>query len=197
MGQMGWGSPLVLSHCPHIGGINLSPCWPLAGGPAAAATCSQSLWSYPAPGGRHSSGLCMQHPHPAASGRYWGVLVLQPCLLLQVPGSLSRLLQCDMVIWCLPGPSLSGHHHCCGCPTPQSCKRWVSVPQRPPEASALSPALWSLMAVTPQPHHGMPASPSACSCCATAGRARVGHRAMPECAAWQEEKMWGWCFGRC
>lgn len=136
--------------------------------------------------------------HQCQGGRWnvhcaWG---RQPSLLPQGPGFLSRLLRCDMVIWCLPGSSPSCHHHCCGCPVPQSCKQWVSVLQRPPEGSALSPAQWSLTAVTPQPHHGMLASPPVCSCCATASRARDGHKAMPGCAACQE-RMWGWCFGRC
>lgn len=53
------------------------------------------------------------------------------------------------MIWCLPGSSSSCHHHCSGCPAPQGCERWVSVLRRPSEGSALSPALWLLMAVTP------------------------------------------------
>lgn len=78
---------------------------------------------------------------------------LRPCLLPQVPASSSQLSRCDLVLWCLPGSSPSCHHHCSGCPAPWHCTWWLSVLQRPSEGSALSPALGSLMAVTPQPHH--------------------------------------------
>lgn len=47
MGQTGWRSPPVPSLCPHIGGINLAPPRPPAGGAPAAATCSRSVRSYP------------------------------------------------------------------------------------------------------------------------------------------------------
>jgi len=69
----------------------------------------------------------------------------------------ARVLIPAVTVW--PGALLFAclipqlHQHCSGCPAPWGCEWWVSVLQRPPEGSALSPAVWSLRAVTPQPHH--------------------------------------------
>lgn len=169
-GQTGWRSPPVPPHCPHIGRINLAPPLLLAGGAPAAATCSQSVRSYPpATGvtmalGCAGSILTLQpsgdagSPHTSARGGEEAWSYSQMCS----PRCLGPHPSCHCVIWCsgtcLAHPPAATttvvvvlpHEPVCVLDMHMASVRAAETIRR----SALSPALWLLMAVTPQPHQG-------------------------------------------
>lgn len=190
MGQTGWRSPPVPPHCPHIGRINLAPPWLLAGEAPAAATCSQSVRSYPpAPGvtmalGWAGSILTLQpsgdagSPHTSARGgeEAWSYSqICSPRCLGPHPGY-------HWVIWCsgtcLAHPPAATtavvvvlpHEPVCVLDMHMASVRAADTIRR----SALSPALCLLMAVTPQPHHRGCQHPSPRLALATLPPAKLG-----------------------
>lgn len=213
-GADGLEEPPGPPHCPHIGGINLASPRLLGRGAPAAATCSRSVRSYPpAPGVTAALGCAGSILTPQPSGDAGS-----PCTSAR--GGEKAWGYSHVCSPRRPGPRPGCHHvtrcsgTCLAHPPASTTMVVVVLPHKPvcvldmrlasvhTAETIRGVCLVACPAVTdgcnsPATSQGMPASlPAACSCPAAAGRAGVGRRAVPARAAWQEERMQGWCFRR-